>query len=91
MAFQGQKQNSGSKGYDKTKDIELFTADAEIGKSKFTVTVFSYNNGSPKLQLSKAVKNEETNDFAFVPKLGRFTKEEVKTINGLLAKAYASM
>ena len=40
-------------GFDKSLDKELFSEALDLGKSRITVAVFAYNNGTPKLQLSR--------------------------------------
>lgn len=92
MAFQGkggQKSAGKSGGYDKSKDKEIFAGDVEVGESRLTVSVFSYNNGTPKLQFSREVKGEN-GDYAFA-KLGRLSKEEVKALSPLIKQAYDNM
>lgn len=71
--------------FDKELDKELFTESLDFIKSKVTVSVFSYNNGTPKLQMSRENKNAE-GELSFA-KLGRLTKEEVEKIMPLMEKA----
>ncbi|MEK6900721.1 MAG: hypothetical protein AABX37_00080, partial [Nanoarchaeota archaeon] len=54
-------------------------------KSRITVSVFAYNNGTPKLQLSRENKTAD-GEYSFA-KLGRLTKEEVERIMPLMEKA----
>ncbi|MBS3127152.1 hypothetical protein J4228_03225 [Candidatus Woesearchaeota archaeon] len=72
-------------GFDKSLDKELFSASADFQRSKITVAVFSYNNGTPKLQISRENKNAE-GELSFA-KLGRMTKEEVEAVLPLMEKA----
>lgn len=72
-------------GFDKSLDKELFTEALELGKSRITVAVFAYNNGIPKLQLSRENKNAE-GEYSFA-KLGRMNKEEVEKVLPLMVKA----
>lgn len=72
-------------GFDKSLDKELFSQSLELGKTKITVSVFSYNNGTPKLQLSR--ENKSADDQYTFAKLGRLTKEEVNAILPLMEKA----
>jgi hypothetical protein len=72
-------------GFDKNLDKELFAEVLDFSKCKITVSVFSYNNGTPKLQISRENKNAE-GELSFA-KLGRLTKEEVEKIMPLMEKA----
>ncbi|MBI2665857.1 hypothetical protein HYX12_04515 [Candidatus Woesearchaeota archaeon] len=71
--------------FDKSLDQELFAESISFDKCKITVAVFSYNNGTPKLQISRENKNAE-GELSFA-KLGRMTKEEVEKILPLVEKA----
>ena len=72
-------------GFDKNLDKELFSQSIDFEKSKVTVAVFSYNNGTAKLQLGRENKNA-AGELSFA-KLGRMTKEEVEVIIPLMEKA----
>jgi hypothetical protein len=72
-------------GFDKSLDKELFSESVEMETSKITVAVFSYNEGTPKLQVTRQNKNA-AGEFTFT-KLGRLTKEEVLAILPLMEKA----
>jgi len=72
-------------GFDKNLDKELFSASAEFDRTKITVAVFSYNGGTPKLQIGRENKNA-AGELSFA-KLGRMTKEEVEVIIPLVEKA----
>jgi hypothetical protein len=74
--------------FDKNLDKELFSETVEFGRTKITVSVFSYNDGTPKLQLSR--ENQAGEDYAFA-KLGRLTKEEAEKILPLMEKALTFM
>ncbi len=71
--------------FDKSLDKELFSATLEFDRSRITVAVFSYNNGTPKLQLSRENKNAG-GEYSFA-KLGRMTKDEVEKVMPLMEKA----
>ena len=73
--------------FDKELDKESFSATADFARSVIGVAVFSYNNGTPKLQLSRQNKNAE-GELTFA-KLGRMTKEEVEAVLPLMEKAKA--
>lgn len=72
-------------GFDKDLDKELFSESVEFEKSRITVAVFSYNNGTPKLQLSRENK-DASGEFSFT-KLGRLNKEELEAILPLVEEA----
>ena len=71
-------------GFDKSLDKELFSQSIDFDKSKMTVSVFAYNNGTPKLQISRENKNAE-GELSFA-KMGRLTKDEVEKILPLIEK-----
>lgn len=72
-------------GFDKNLDKELFSEPLEFERSRITVAVFSYNNGTPKLQISRENKTA-AGEYTFA-KLGRMTKEEVVAVMPLMEKA----
>lgn len=75
--------------YDKSLDNETFKEAKEIGDTRITVGVFSYNGGEKKLQISRENKNP-SEEWQFV-KLGRLTQQEAKEILPIMTKAVASM
>jgi hypothetical protein len=74
--------------FDKSLDKELFSESIEFSGSKIIVAVYSYNNATPKLQISR--ENIEGSPFQF-SKLGRMTKEEVEKVIPVMQKAMAKM
>ena len=72
-------------GFDKSLDKEMFSESVTVGRSKLTVAIFAYNNGTPKLQLSR--ENVSAEGDANFAKLGRLTKEELEAILPLIEKA----
>ena len=72
-------------GFDKSLDKELFSQVIDFDKSRITVSVFAYNKGTPKLQLSRENKSSD-GEYTFA-KLGRLTKDEVEKILPLMEKA----
>jgi len=72
-------------GFDKSLDKELFAESVDFEKTRVTVAVFSYNEGTPKLQVTRQNKNAE-GEYSFT-KLGRLTKEEVVAIIPMMEKA----
>ena len=75
--------------YDSNLDNRLFAKSFESDDTKITVSVYSYNNGPKKLQISREVPDAEGN-FRFA-KLGRLTKEEFQGILPFLQDALAAM
>ncbi len=71
--------------FDKNLDQELFSESIEFERSRITVAVFSYNNGTPKLQIGRENKSAG-GEYSFA-KLGRMTKEEVEAVLPLMEKA----
>lgn len=72
-------------GFDKALDKELFSEKLDFDRSRVTVAVFAYNNGTPKLQISRENK-DASGEFSFA-KLGRMTKDEVEKVMPLMEKA----
>ncbi len=75
--------------YDSNLDQNLFSKAWETDELKITVSVFSYNNGSKKLQISRETKDSNGN-FRFA-KLGRMLKEEVEGILPFIQEALQNM
>lgn len=76
-------------GFDKNLDKNLFSESIDFERSRITVGVFSYNEGTPKLQLSRENKNA-SGEFSFA-KLGRMTKDETEAVLPLMQKALDNM
>ena len=72
-------------GFDKSLDKELFSQVIDFDKSRITVSVFAYNKGTPKLQLSRENKSSD-GEYTFA-KLGRLTNDELEKILPLMEKA----
>ena len=71
--------------YDRSLDERVFSKSWETETQRLTVSVYSYNQGPKKLQINRENKNKE-GDFRFA-KLGRMTKEEMKSIIPLIQEA----
>ncbi|MFP4403015.1 MAG: hypothetical protein ACLFPJ_01530 [Candidatus Woesearchaeota archaeon] len=76
--------------FDKSLDKELFGEYANFETTRLRVSVFSYNDGEPKLQISRENLRVSDGGYTFT-KLGRMTKEEVVAIKPLLEKAIEKM
>lgn len=75
--------------YDAKLDKQVFTKFWENQLSRISVSVYSYNNGPKKLQISRENKDEEGKPtFA---KLGRMTKEEAQAVLPYIQEALAHM
>ena len=76
--------------FDKSLDKELFSETAEFETSKITVSVFSYNEGAKKLQLSRKLLDPESGEYKWA-KLGRMFKDEAEAVLPLMQKAIEAM
>ena len=76
--------------YDKNVDVAVFAESIDLDLTKITVAVYSYNNGTPKLQISRENRNTNTGEWIF-SKLGRMTKQEVEAVLPLIQKAMAKL
>lgn len=75
-------------GFDPNLDKVLFSESKEMENTKLTVSVHSYNEGTPKLQIGRENKSGENWRWS---KLGRMTKEEAEAVLPLMQKALESM
>ena len=76
--------------FDKSLDKELFGESIEFETTRIRVSVFSYNGGNPKLQISRENLNPESGEYRF-SKLGRMFKEEAEKVAPILPKALEHM
>jgi hypothetical protein len=75
--------------YDSSLDDQLFSKSWEAEGTKITVSVYSYNKGAKKLQISRENQSAE-GDYRF-SKLGRLTKGEAEAILPLMKEALSAM
>jgi uncharacterized lipoprotein YehR (DUF1307 family) len=75
--------------YDSSLDKQLFAKSWEGEGTKITVSVYSYNGGAKKLQISRENQNAE-GEMRF-SKLGRLTKEEAQGILPLIQEAISQL
>ena len=75
--------------YDSSLDEQSFSKTWENENGKVAVSVYSYNNGPKKLQISREIKDRNGN-FTFA-KLGRLAKEELEGILPLIEEALKTM
>ncbi|HIJ10745.1 TPA: hypothetical protein HA278_01680 [Candidatus Woesearchaeota archaeon] len=75
--------------FDPSLDKDVWKESVDFERSVVTVGVKSYNEGTPKLQLSRQNKRAD-GELSFA-KLGRLTKEEVEKVLPLMQKALESL
>ena len=77
--------------YDSKLDECLFSEswEKEGGADIITVSVYSYNKGAKKLQITRAAK-DKSGELRY-GKLGRMTKEEIEGILPIINKAISKM
>jgi len=71
--------------YDSSLDEKLFSKIWEAEGVRLSVSVFSYNGGQKKIQISRENQNAE-GEYRFA-KMGRLTKEEAEGILPFLEEA----
>ena len=76
--------------FDKSLDNEIFGEEVDFELTKIRVSVFSYNGGTPKLQLTRKNRNPDSGEWMF-SKLGRMLKPEVEAVLPLIQKAVEKM
>jgi predicted transcriptional regulator len=75
--------------YDQSLDKQLFTKAFETDAGKIIVSVYSYNGGAKKMQMSRETTDKEGKPtFA---KLGRMTKEEVEGVLPIIQEAMKNL
>jgi len=77
--------------FDKNLDKELFSKEVTFDTTKIVVSVYSYNDGTPKLQLSRLNLDQESGNFDRFAKLGRLLKEEAEAIIPLMQEAMSHL
>ncbi len=75
--------------YDSTLDEQLFSKYWENETGKIVVSVYSYNKGLKKLQISREIKDKEGN-YSFA-KLGRMSKDELTGVLPIMQEALSAM
>jgi len=75
--------------YDSSLDDCLVAKQWETDNERITVSVYSYNKGTKKLQITRENKNAE-GEYRFT-KLGRMNKEEVEAILPLIQEVVKEM
>ncbi|MBI4707486.1 MAG: hypothetical protein HY761_06140 [Candidatus Omnitrophica bacterium] len=75
--------------YDINLDKQVFAKSLDTEEGRVNVSVFSYNNGPKKLQITREVKNRE-GQLTFT-RLGRLSKEEAEGIMPFIKEALNQM
>ena len=75
--------------YDSSLDKQTFSKSFEAESTKVTVSVYAYNNGPKKLQISR--ENMDAEGQWRFSKLGRMTKEEFQGILPHLQEALSHL
>jgi len=77
-------------GFDKSLDKQLWGEQVEFETTRITVSVMAYNEGTPKLQVARENRNQNSGEYSW-SKLGRMTKEEAEAVVPLMKKALENM
>ncbi len=75
--------------YDSSLDECLFSESWETENERLTVSIYSYNKGAKKLQITR--ENKDSKGELRFGKLGRMTKEEAEAVMPLIEKALKVM
>ena len=75
--------------YDSSLDECLFSKSWEGEMSRITVSIYSYNKGAKKLQITRENRDPQ-GQFRFA-KLGRMTKEETEAVIPFIQEAVPNM
>ena len=76
--------------YDNSLDKQIFAKAWEGETTRINVSVYSYNNGPQKLQITRENRVGQEGEFRYV-KLGRLSKEELGAILPLINEAIKHM
>ena len=75
--------------YESSLDEQLFSKPWESGGTRITVSVYSYNKGTKKIQIVRE-NSDPSGNFRFT-KLGRMSKEEIEGILPLIQESLTHM
>lgn len=75
--------------YDSVLDEKIFSKNLDTETGRIIVSVYSYNRGPRKLQISRENKNPD-GEYRFT-KLGRLSKDEAVAILPMIQEALAAM
>ena len=71
--------------YDRSLDERLFSKSWESALQRLTISVYSYNKGPKKMQITREIKDSQGN-FKFA-RLGRMNKEELESLLPFIQEA----
>ncbi len=74
--------------FDPSLDKELEKREKDFESTKLIVSIKSYNDGQPKVQISRQNRNDDGWMFA---KVGRLTKEEAEAVYQMLGEILQNM
>lgn len=75
--------------YDSSLDAQMFSKEFVTDSGKLVVSIYSYNKGTKKLQITREVHDREGKST--FTKLGRLSKEELEGILPLIQDALKVM
>ncbi|MFH1552658.1 MAG: hypothetical protein ABID83_03355 [Candidatus Omnitrophota bacterium] len=75
--------------YDSSLDECLFSKSWEADDGRLTVSIYSYNHGTKKVQITREGRNAQ-GELRFA-KLGRMTKEETEAVLPLIQEALKNL
>ncbi|MFQ3675576.1 MAG: hypothetical protein SNJ64_03430 [Endomicrobiia bacterium] len=75
--------------FDSSLDKKLYSQSFDTEEGKITVSVFSYNDGPKKVQISREILGPD-GEMKFA-KLGRLTKKEVVALIPILQDALSNL
>ena len=75
--------------YDASLDECLYRKEWETENDRLSVSIYSYNQGTKKLQVNRENRNAQ-GEFRFA-KLGRLTKEEAEAVIPMMQEAVQNM
>ena len=75
--------------YDNSLDEQLFAKSHDTDNGRLTVSIYSYNGGQKKIQISRETKDKQ--DALKFAKLGRVSKDEMESLMPILTEALSNM
>ncbi len=75
--------------YERDLDECLFSKSCEVDADRLTVSIYSYNQGAKKMQITRENRNAQ-GELRFA-KLGRMTKQEAEAVIPMMQEAIKSM
>jgi hypothetical protein len=82
-------KKGGKMPYDSSLDQQMFTKSCDTDNGRLSVSIYSYNNGPQKIQISRESKDQQDNlKFA---KLGRLSKSEMESLLPIIKEALSKM